>query len=121
MTKPERGFLVLFSVLLLAGAVLLYIKQTRPRPDIIIVKGGVKEERSLKEVKEALKEARVVDINTATMEELQTIPGIGESYAARIIEYRNAHGGFEYESDLLNVEGIGEKKLEKIKEYIRIE
>ena len=114
MTKPERGFLVLFSVLLLAGAVLLYIKQTRPRPDIIIVKGGVKEERSLKE-------ARVVDINAATMEELQTIPGIGESYAARIIEYRNAHGGFEYESDLLNVEGIGEKKLEKIKEYIRIE
>ncbi|GEL78342.1 helix-hairpin-helix domain-containing protein [Tenuibacillus multivorans] len=59
-----------------------------------------------------------VRINTATKDELVTIPGIGEQKATRIIEYREAHGPFSQNEDLLNISGIGEKTLENIAEYI---
>ena len=55
----------------------------------------------------------IVNINTATIEELQTLPGIGPSTAAKIIEYRNQYGSFRKTEDLLNISGIGEKTLEK--------
>ena len=61
-----------------------------------------------------------VNINTATVDELQTLPGIGATIAQRIVEYRNTHGPFQKVEDLLNVKGIGEKKLEKIKPFIEI-
>ncbi|MFQ5953008.1 MAG: ComEA family DNA-binding protein [Candidatus Omnitrophota bacterium] len=121
LTKPEKNFLVFLSLFFLIGALILYMKQTRLRPRIMIIKEGVKEKITLTEVETILKEGRKVNINTATAEELQTIPGIGEVYALRIIEYRNSRGSFGTESDLLNIEGIGEKKLEKIREYIKFE
>lgn len=62
-----------------------------------------------------------VNINKATVEELQRIPGIGEVLAKRIIEYRNKTGGFKSIEELKNVKGIGEKKLEAIRPYITLE
>ena len=61
-----------------------------------------------------------VNINTATVEVLQTLPGIGPTIAQRIVEYRQTHGPFQKVEDLLNVKGIGEKKLEKIKPLIEV-
>ena len=60
----------------------------------------------------------LVNINTATVEELQTITGIGESKAKSIIEYRKVNGNFKTIEDIKNVEGIGEKLYESIKIYI---
>ena len=64
------------------------------------------------------KKTTKVNINNASIEKLQTLPGIGESIAKQIIEYRKENGNFEKIEDLKNVSGIGDSKLEKIKEYI---
>lgn len=61
---------------------------------------------------------KLVNINTATIEELQTISGIGESKAKSIIEYRTNNGNFKNIEDIKNVEGIGDKLYETIKIYI---
>ncbi|NOQ77301.1 MAG: helix-hairpin-helix domain-containing protein [Methylococcaceae bacterium] len=61
-----------------------------------------------------------VNVNTANMEQLQSINGIGESTATAIIEYREMNGSFSHVSDLVNVKGIGEKKLAKLREQISV-
>ena len=63
---------------------------------------------------------KMININTATQEELQEIPGIGESTATKIIVYRNENGKFNAIEDIKNVNGIGDAKYEKMKEYITI-
>jgi len=55
-----------------------------------------------------------ININTATSEQLQTLPGIGPTYAQRIIDYREEHGPFRTVGELMNISGIGEKRLEAI-------
>lgn len=59
-----------------------------------------------------------VYINTASEQEILQLPGIGKTKAQAIIAYRQEHGPFQRVEDLLNVTGIGEKTLEKIKEHI---
>lgn len=62
-----------------------------------------------------------ININTATSTDLQSLKGIGEVYARRIIEYRVQNGGFDSINELVNVKGIGEKRLENIRPYITLE
>ena len=61
-----------------------------------------------------------VSINTDSLEQLITLPGIGETTANKIIEYRNNHGLFQNIEDLKNVSGIGDKKYEKLLPYIKL-
>ena len=61
---------------------------------------------------------KTININTATLEELMSINGLGEAKAKAIIKYREENGYFKIIDDLLNVSGIGEALFEKIKEYI---
>jgi competence protein ComEA len=62
----------------------------------------------------------VLNLNTATASDLEELPGIGASIAARIVEYRQKNGGFKKLEDLMNVRGIGEKSFLKLKPYITI-
>jgi competence protein ComEA len=61
-----------------------------------------------------------VNINTATAEELQKIPGVGPSKANAIIDYRTQNGLFKQEEDLKNVKGIGDKTYEKLADFITV-
>jgi competence protein ComEA len=64
--------------------------------------------------------AAPVDINTATVEGLAAIPGIGKVMAQAIVEWREQHGPFRQVDDLLKVKGIGEKSLEKIRPHVKV-
>ena len=62
-----------------------------------------------------------ININTATASQLDSLPGIGPVLAQRIIDYREAHGPFTALAQLMQVEGIGEKRLSAILDLITIE
>ncbi len=59
-----------------------------------------------------------IDLNTATAEQLEAIPGIGPVLAQRIVDYRRAHGRFHSVEELLEVSGIGPKRLENMRPYV---
>lgn len=61
-----------------------------------------------------------VNINTATVEQLTTLPGVGPKLATRIVEHRQKEGAFHSVQDLLNVKGIGEKNLARIQGYVSV-
>ena len=67
--------------------------------------------------KEEMKPGKI-NINTANAEELMQIPGIGESTAVNIIDYRNKNGDFKTLDQLKEVQGVGEKKYEKMKDML---
>lgn len=61
-----------------------------------------------------------ININTATLEELETLSGIGATKAQSIIDYREANGGFSSTDELMNVSGIGESTYDNIKNNITV-
>jgi competence protein ComEA len=63
-------------------------------------------------------ELKKININEADEKQLEKLPGIGPSKAKRIIEYREKNGKFKSLDELLNVNGIGPKTLEKIENYL---
>ena len=62
----------------------------------------------------------LIDINTASQEELEALPGVGPVKAQAILEYRSINGPFQSKDELLKVDGIGEKLLEKISGLITV-
>lgn len=61
-----------------------------------------------------------VNLNTATVAELEKLPGIGPATAQRIVDYRQKNGGFKKIEDLMNVRGIGEASFLKLKPQIAV-
>ena len=66
------------------------------------------------------KKSGIVNINTASQTELETLPGIGPSIALKIINYRKENGKFSSIEDIKNVSGIGENKFNELKKYIGV-
>jgi competence protein ComEA len=61
-----------------------------------------------------------LDLNTATMEQLDTLPGVGPATAQKILDYREQHGGFGSIDELGRVPGIGEKRMADLREQVRV-
>ena len=64
--------------------------------------------------------AEEVDINTADKETLMTLSGVGESYAERIINYREQNGGFKSVQELTDIRGIGQSLVEKNRDLLTV-
>src|SRR5260221_8898532 len=64
--------------------------------------------------------AKPVDLNTATSEELQQVPGIGPATAEKILQMRKSYGAFKSVDDLLAIRGLGAKRLEKMRKYLTV-
>lgn len=82
----------------------------------------VKDKKNMSSLKElSLSFDKKISINSGEVPDLMRLPGIGETIAERIIEYRELNKGFKKLEEIMNVKGIGRKKFEKIKDYIVVE
>jgi len=114
----------LFQVISLAGGttmdadVLAFNLSLRLRDEQVIYIPSIYDEYPM--ITEIIENAEdgIVNINTASMQELDTLPGIGPSTAQSIIDYRNENGDFSNIDDLISVPGIGEATLNEIREFI---
>ena len=61
-----------------------------------------------------------IDLNSATIEQLQLLPGIGQTIAQRILDYRDQKGGFTSITELLDVYGIGDVKYKELEPYVKV-
>ena len=105
-------------ILILAGAGFWGLRRFAPamflgKPDLIAVPNNEHPQN-----RTTLNKPALLNINTATVEELQTLPNIGETTAQRIIDYRTQHGDFASVDALQNVKGIGTKTLEKLRPFV---
>ena len=129
MKKPHIPLLVVITLLFGAFTLGYWVGQNRNRSQVLIsVPAEVTAPRqesvptATADVSHSL-ELTVeypLDLNTATLEELMTLPGIGDVYAKAILALREERGGFTQVTELLNIEGIGEKRLEAILDLVVI-
>ena len=76
---------------------------------------------SKNELKEKAASGKRINLNSATAEQLITLPRVGPATAQRILDYRRQHGAFKKVRDLVKVRGIGPKTLEKLRPLVRVE
>lgn len=116
LSKGEAAVLAVTAVLLvLMGGYRLGTGRTRPLGETAALPSA---EASQSVSAEEQENREKVDINTADVAELTTLPGIGEVRAQAIIDYRQEHGPFRYVEELLQVAGIGESTLEELMELV---
>ena len=118
LSIPERGLLLLIAVALLASGVILFVTRERPVPrlrdDPIVLE-------NVRIVRPTFRDAKEIDLNTASIEELVRLPGIGQVLAGRIVAYREEHGRFASIDELIAVSGIGPVVLEEIRTLVTID
>ena len=108
-------------ILILAGAAFWGVRRFAPamflgKPDLIAVPNDARPQNRTNAG--TPNKPELLNINTASVDELQTLPNIGETTAQRIIDYRTQHGDFSSVDDIQNVRGIGAKTLEKLRPFI---
>lgn len=118
MTAPERGLSALIAAAVLASGVVFYVTSDRSMPTpperpIVL--------EDVRVIVPTFRDATAIDPNTASLDELVRLPGIGEVLAGRIIEYREQHGRFASVEELTAVSGIGPAVLEAIRDRIAVE
>lgn len=114
-TKAEKMMVVLTVVFLCALlGLFLHDRSLSAAPGLT-----VETERTVPR-EELAPDISPLDLNTATAEELAALPGIGETLAARILEYRADNGPFESVEELTDVSGIGEGKLAGLEGWVTV-
>ncbi|MDD5583590.1 MAG: ComEA family DNA-binding protein [Candidatus Omnitrophica bacterium] len=108
LTSRERKVLLIVAGMIFCGAIIRYFQV------------NIKSSTATLTSSTSYSADTIVNINKASQEELETIPGIGPAFAQRIIAYRVQNGDFQTLEDLKKVKGIGAKKLGQMKEYVSL-
>ena len=124
ISRYEKAVLGLTAAFLLFTGGWFYARQSAAQPYTVTVSQSAPEVSSApaasnnEESKpESLLEGEVIDINSASVEDLQRLPGIGEKRAQAIVAWREEHGPFQSVDELVQVSGIGEKLLAGLRDY----
>lgn len=124
MLKRLAAFVIPALALLACGVMLgIFLMQTRTAGTISVQRAAPDEpEKAVQTVMEEPSDAADdrLDLNTATAEDLQELPGIGEVIAQRIIDYHELCGRFLDPEQLMEVDGIGQAKYEKLRELVTV-
>ena len=115
--KLRKAALILFCALAAAGSLRGYLQGSARQEAAVLYESPV--ERAEVPALEEYKDDRI-DRNSATIEQLCTLKGIGPAKAQAILDYRDAYGGFVCVEEIMEVKGIGESTFAKIKDYLYI-
>jgi comEA protein len=117
LIRPEKVAIAISAVFILAAVVT--VLTCTPAKNRVQVTAS--QEMRSKTISDAVtEETELININTASADELCALPGIGESTAQKIIAYRTQYGAFRDISSIIDVSGIGLKTFEKIKDKITV-
>ena len=116
LTRNERVTLAMLAASALAALGVLWWQRQKPTLTIVAAPASVQ----AAQWDAALALARQVDVNTATVAELERLPGIGPSLARRIADDRAAHGPFHRPEELQRVKGIGPQTYDDLKSYVTV-
>ena len=125
MRKPKISPLLVITIVFLAFTLGFFLGRSQSRevisvsvPENVLAAPSAPPETQTEPVPETEAVRFPIDINQAEKEEFMALPGIGEVLAERIIQYREENGLFSAPEELLNVEGVGKKRLEEIMDLI---
>ena len=117
------GQTVLLCITILCVGLMVGIllgKNAAARPVTLSAYDKISQNESAQSASDGNEAVGKININSATAEELSMLPGIGTTYANRIVEYRTNNGNFTSIEQLLNVKGIGSARFDAIKNYITV-
>jgi len=119
LTKQEKIILLFLTLTFATGLGISSYKKSQKARQLSVRPYKIDSART--EADKIIEEERFVNINSFNIGELTRLSGVGEKIAARIVEYHKIHGPFRTKEELMQVKGIGDKKLEKIKNRISLE
>ncbi len=120
MNRREQAVLLLLTAAFLIGAGVSHFRRVALKRQAALSPIAVVDDMSAARSTDSSVARAPVDLNQATLRELDRLPGIGPVLAARIVEYRQHRGGFRRVSDLQAVTGIGEKKYSALKDLVTV-
>jgi comEA protein len=120
-TPQETKALIFLLAALIVGSGITLYKRSHPQFAPQLVLQGLESE-AMQETgdvsNQAGSEKTLIDINRAAAEDLQRLPGLGPALSRRLVEYRKINGPFVRIEDIVQVQGIGAKTFQRIKDYI---
>ena len=121
LKKQERVIVIFLIAILAIGSLVAVLKKTchAAKVDIKSFAAYGTSENERKPVERT--NAKSVNVNSASAQDIAKLDGIGESLAARIVDYRTRNGRFRSKDEIVKVRGIGEKLFNRIKDNISIE